>query len=420
MNHNFHPPTKALTASDFRFLVVAALVVLAFCAGMISINLKLKGGGEFFIHYIGIRVKFQESINPYESQVPLSVRQLVYEGAYQQGDEPYLLDTPFQLLILYYPFIIIHDPALARSLFTLTLELALFALALLSVSLSGWQVTPLVAFAFILFTTLNYYTFQAIQQASPVIWLALIYVGIILAYRAGADELAGALAAFCLYYWEVGALFLFLLFWRALHEKRRRLIVGFLMMNVILFSISFLIFPGWIIPYLRAAVNNLSFQFGYDLRTILATLFPGSGTYIAWAVIAALILALGYEWMQSINSDFRDFYWVVCLSLAAAPLLSIRSEMENLMVLVIPLTLVFSIIYERWSRFGHSLFFFLLALLFSLPWVLVAFYQQRLGAVVLDWVFLLLPVFTIAGLYWVRWWALRPPRVFSDYAHRPA
>jgi hypothetical protein len=34
-------------------------------------------------------------------------------------------------------------------------------------------------------------------------------------------------------------------------------------------------------------------------------------------------------------------------------------------------------------------------------------------------IFLFLPLFTLLGLYWIRWWAIRPPRIFTDLARRP-
>ena len=51
------------------------------------------------------------------------------------------------------------------------------------------------------------------MEASPVLLLGLIYAGILFALRAEQDELAGALMAVSLYYWEVGGPFLILVVW---------------------------------------------------------------------------------------------------------------------------------------------------------------------------------------------------------------
>ena len=75
---------------------------------------------------------------------------LVYGHAARAGDEPYILDTPFQILVFYYPFSLLSDPQLARALYTLILELALFALAILSLRLTEWE-TPRHFYHFVYF-----------------------------------------------------------------------------------------------------------------------------------------------------------------------------------------------------------------------------------------------------------------------------
>jgi hypothetical protein len=85
--------------------------------------------------------------------------------------------------------------------------------------------------------------------------------------------------------------------------------------------------------------------------------------------------------------------------------------MENLAVLVVPLALIFAIIHDRWQKFKDSLTLLLMSALFLIPWL---FYFFRLPQ---DLLFLFLPLFTFIGLYWIRWWAIRPPRIFSDFAN---
>ena len=194
------------------------------------------------------------------------VQKLVYEDAARAGDEPYILDTPFHILPFYYPFALFPNPTVVRAVFTLFLELALFALAILSLRLTEWESPRIFAILFIILVLFNFYTFQAIYEASPVLLLALFYVGILFAYRTGADEVAGALAALSFYYWEVGLPFLLFFFWRARRENRNRVFAGFFMLTVVLLFLSFLTYPDWIIPFLRATVNNLRADFGFNVR----------------------------------------------------------------------------------------------------------------------------------------------------------
>ena len=80
----------------------------------------------------------------------------------------------------------------------------------------------------------NFYTYQAIREANPVLILGLIYAGILFSIRADLDEVTGALMAFSLYYWEVGGPFLVLIVLRMYFEKRQRVLAGFFMAGFIL------------------------------------------------------------------------------------------------------------------------------------------------------------------------------------------
>jgi 4-amino-4-deoxy-L-arabinose transferase-like glycosyltransferase len=93
--------------------------------------------------------------------------------------------------------------------------------------------------------------------------------------------------------------------------------------------------------------------------------------------------------------------------------------MEHLAVLIIPLALVFAIVHDRWRRLGNVLTILLMLLIFILPWTLYLFAVNRFGTIAHEIIFLFLPLSTLIGLYWIRWWAIRPPRILSDFASRP-
>ena len=415
MRTTFQPPQKSLTPRDYQFIALVIVIFIGVCVALVFANLTLKGGGDFYVHWVGARAFLFDKIDPYGGEVPARVQKIVYESAAKAGNEPYILDTPFQILPFYYLFSFLSDPKIARAIFTLILELALFALAILSLRLTEWEAPRIFTVLFIFFAVFNFYTFQAIYEANPVLILGLLYIGILFTYREELDELTGALMAFSLYYWEVGLPFLVLVFLRVYYEKRTRVFAGFFMSCFILFFISFLTYPSWIVPFARATVNNLRADFGYNIHTIFAHLWPAQGAILAWIFTSTLVITLGYEWSLARSGDNRRFYWTACLSLAAAPLLGFRTEVEHLSVLIIPLALIFAIIHDRWQRFGNGLIILLMVIIFALPWALYLFSVSRFGAEI---IFLFLPISTLIGLYWIRWWAIRPPRILSDFASR--
>lgn len=414
----FQPPSKSLTPRDYLFIALVVILFLIVSAALVTANLELTGGGDFYAHWSAGRAFLFDKIDPYSGAIPARVQELVYGDPAQAGDEPYILDTPFHILLLYFPFSLLSDPLLARAIFTLILELALFALALLSLRLTDWETPRTFVVLFIPFCFFNFYAFQALLEASPVLLLGLVYAGILLALRAGQDELAGALMAVSLYYWEVGAPFLILVAWRVYSEGRGRVLAGFGMLSFILLAASFLWYPNWIIPYLRAGMNNLRADFGFTIQESFAQIFPSQNGTFAWIFIGILVVTLAYEWSTAHSADFRRFYWVCCLSLAATPLLGFRTEMEHLAVLVIPLALIFAVVHDRWRRMGAGLMILLLLAVFLIPWAGYSFALPRLDGLTQEIMFLFLPLFTIIGLYWIRWWALRPPRTWADLVSR--
>ncbi|HRQ22123.1 MAG TPA: hypothetical protein PLF42_01740 [Anaerolineales bacterium] len=411
----FQPPSRSLTPRDYQFIALVVVLFLVVASALVYANLTLpRGGGDFLVHWAGARAFLFEQADPYSGFVPARVQELVYGGG--AGDKPYILETPFHILMLYFPLSLLPDPQFARAIFTLILQLALFALALFSLRLTEWEAPRWFIVLFFFFCIFNVYAIKAILAASPVLLLGAIYAGILLALRAEQDELAGALMAVSVYYWEVGLPFLLLVAWRAYKEGRIRVLAGFFMLSFVLLVISFFWYSDWIIPYLRAGMNNLRADFGFSMHTVLAQLLPSYGGILSWVFIGILVIVLGYEWNTALEADDRRFYWACCITLAVTPLLGFRTMTEHLAVLVIPLAYLFSILRDRWHRIGNVLVFFLLTLLFLLPWA--AYFFRFGGDSTPALVFLFFPLFTVIGLYWMRWWALRPPRTWADLVNR--
>jgi hypothetical protein len=382
---------------------------------LVFVNRSLpQGGGEFFRHWVGVRGFISDRIDPYSAYVPDEVQKLIYKTKAGMGDQPYILDTPFHLILLYLPFAPLSDPTTARAIYTLVVEWALFALAIFSLRLTEWKLPIWIMVIFLLFATLNYYSFQALLEASPVILLGLFYGGILLSLRYEQDELAGALIAVSLYYWEVGLPFIAFILWICYKQSRMRVYAGFGMLSIVLLAVSFLLYPNWLVAYLRAGLNNLRFDYGFSLLSALTGIFPSFGKYLAWGIILIFIISLGYEWNAALQGDDRRSYWVACLCIAVAPLLGFRTEFENLAVLLLPLALVFAIVHDRWNRFGSLLVILLVVILFATPWLLYFFGDMVFETISKEILFLFYPVLTVVGLYWIRWWAIRPPRIWAD------
>ena len=371
-------------------------------------------GGEFLLQWKAARSYLFDRIEPYSSSVSGFVQENVYGRVARQGEDPYILDLPFHLVLFSLPVGLFRDPALAGAMWFLILQLALFGLTWASLRLTGWQPVRGFLIAFYLFAVVNLYSVVGLLQASPVLLLASLFALILVTLEMEMDELTGALLALAAYQWQVGLPFIAFVILRVWDTQRWRVLAGFGMVTVVLGLISLFVFPGWFLPFLRAVATDLRFDYGFSVRASLSTLFPrlGDGLGLALMVLSTVLMLL--EWSAARREVPRRFYWAACLTLAFTPLLGFRVELENLVVLLIPLALIFSVVRERW-KVGYWLAGLLLLLVLLVPWALLVG-PSFMPAIRQDLVFLFLPLFTVIGLYWTRWWAVRAPRTWLERA----
>ena len=409
---------RPLTPREFGILGLIGLLVVIFSSILIGVNIAtsrvIQGGGGFFMAAEGARAFLFEHTEPYSQTIASLTQRIVYGRAANNGENPYFLTIPFFLLPFYYPFAILSDNAIARGIWMFLNEIALVGTALLCLQLIGWRPRRLFLIFYCLISIFSYYSIAALLDGAPVILLGLLYFAILFTYYVGKDELTGMLLVLTLFDWEVGLLFLALVFWKIFSEKRWRILYGFGMTFIILIVLSLLIYPGWIAPAVIAAFANIRAQFGITSTSVFLRLFPAFGHAIALAMTLLGIIMLIFEGTAMQRSDERRFIWVACLSLAVTPLMGFRTEIGNLVVLFPSLALVFAATTERW-RAGYWLTGLLLAIVLIVPWGLYihwgSFHDQRYY----DYLFLFCPLFTILGLYWTRWWFIHPPRTWLEY-----
>jgi hypothetical protein len=122
------------------------------------------------------------------------------------------------------------------------------------------------------------------------------------------------------------------------------------------------------------------------------------------------------EWRAVRRKDFRHFLWTAGLTLTVTPLVGVPTHPGLYIILFFPLALFLSIVAERWSRPRHwGLAGILLVLILAGSWPLV-YYLTELDSLAPLRTFLIfaLPILLLVGLYWIRWWAIRPPRTWFE------
>ena len=414
----FQKKQNRLTIQDIRLLILAGVVIIITVGTLVSLSSylvnKFPEGGEFWLLHESGQAFLFNSVEPYSGLVPADVQTHVYGRASQPGEEAYILDVPFYLLILYFPLALFPDVLIAQIVWMCLLLSSLILLTVFSFQLTDWHPPWVFRALFYIFGFFSFYGFAAIQEGTPVVLLGLAYAGILLSLKQNIDELVGALLALSSFHWEVGGLFVLFIVWWVIINRRWRVLAGWAMVLFILGTISILWYPNWILPFLQAFWNNLKISFGFSTHNILTQIWPDFGGRLYWIFLAVFILILGFEWRSSRGTSYRRIYWTACLSIALMPLLAMRSEMENLFVMVIPCALIFSVLFERWKTVGKFIALIFLLFTLAIPWLMSLVDPAPFGDMTDNFLFLFYPVLTVLGLYWTRWWFIRPPRTWLD------
>jgi hypothetical protein len=238
--------------------------------------------------------------------------------------------------------------------------------------------------------------------------------------RNGLDELSGAAFALAFFQPSVTGILCMMIFWWVIQNRRWRVIWGGLMVWGFLIITSFGLFPGWLFPFIRSFRSEYVFVNYQSTFGILADLWPAIGTKVASALTVGSIIILILEWRTALDKDFRWFLWIASLTLASYPLVGNPTIAVNNIVLLIPLTYILKVLSERMG--GKRQWIFIgsfIVLLFVGGWAitlgLLNFNELVAQSVI---IYFLPSLLLIAGLYWIRWWATRPPHTWLNKIDR--
>jgi hypothetical protein len=426
---------KKFAFKDAQSILAATLLGLVLVVGLVTLNWWIAGqygaGADFLPAWNGARAFALENADPYSQTVAEQTQKEVYGRAARAGEYPYALDIPFPLHILFFPpllilqflsqfipFVTVTDVTWVRAVWMTLSELGLLLLATFSLRLADWRPKSWFNFLLLAFALTWFYSVAALLNASMSVLLTLALVGALVAMRDFKDESAGFLLAIAAMKWEVTILLWLFIVIGAYSAKRWRVFAGLGMTWFVLGALGFLFYPNWIWPYLRSVTANLRADIILTPALFLQKWIPTFGARLAQVVIAVLLVILIIEWFSALRGkDFRRVAWVAALALAVTPLIGFSTTFANLAPLVFSFAFILPFAWERWEKRPYLVISLITFIFFAFPlflrWPTIA---SRIPADGLA--FLLPPVLTILGLYWIRWYVVRPPRTWLDEAKR--
>jgi len=398
------------------FIVISVVVALAILGGLVWVNtLYVRSqpvDKNFLVPWLGARTFLQYGESPYDT--PATQRaQIVYYGRVASAEQdPLLLWLPFPVELFYFPFALFPDYSLARAAWMTCLEIALIALAFLSLRLIGWRPSRTLLPLVLLFSIFWVYGAISLASGSGAGFAAVAMAGFLLAFRDGHDELAGALLLLTGVVPSLTGLVLFFFLWWVIFKRRWRILGGLLMGLVLLLALSFLFLPSWFVPFLRGLISHFSHDSALSSVRIFTSWSPVVGLRLGWVLAGLLLLLLFVEWGAAMRDESRHVVWTVCLTVAVMPLMGVLTTSANYVILFIPLMILLDILVghrpapKRWGSAG-----FLLIGLFIGLWALtIVLVVVHAPAALSQTLFLLLPILLVPSLYWVRWRFTRSPK----------
>ncbi len=377
------------------------------------------GGTDFLVHWVGTRAYFSEGISPYSDPVALEIQNMVYGRAALPGEHELRVAYPFFSVILFFPLALIQDFTVARAIWMTILEIGLIALTLISIQLTNWHPKNWVMILLLVFSLVWYHALRSLINGNVVILIALGIAGAFYAIKYKFDELAGVLLALTTIKPQVVVLIVvYVLIW-AVFQRRYRIIAWFFITLALLVACAFLLLPDWIMQNLREIMRYPGYNPPGTPSSALATWFPAVGPRIGTVVSLAVIVILLTEWWLARHQDYRHFLWTGCLTLVLSAWSGIQTDPGNFIIMMPAIILFFAILSERWPSVSNIITASVIGGLFILIWIIfITTIEKSYQPIQSPVLFFPLPLILFILLYWIRSWAIIPPKLFYDTFHQ--
>ena len=391
--------------------ILAVLIILiALTIANFRFSEELPGGNDFLGRWMGARYWVQEGISPYDPQVGRASQQLIYGRAVDReaGEDIQDFLYPFPAMIFFAPFGALPY-TLARALWMTILEVSLPILALIGIVIADWKPRRVVLISLLLFSLLWYHGTRAVIIGQFAVIEALLMAAALLAVKRGRDPLAGILLGLSIAKPQMAVLLIPFVFLWAAYARRWTIVTWGIGTIAGLLAVSVLLLPDWPIMWLQQLIEHPTYTVIGPPVEILADAFPSMSGVIALVLGGALLLYLLWEWAKAAGKPDRWFQWTAALTIVITNLVAFRTATTNYVVLLPVLCLVFAVLADRWGTRGDMVILIVMAAILIGTWAL--FLATIEGNVEHPVMYLPLPILTLLGLWWARWWAIRAVRL---------
>jgi hypothetical protein len=312
---------------------------------------------------------------------------------------------PLNTTLLFIPSIAL-PMGMAKSLWMTFSIICLVTGSLLMLALLRVKYKLVISVATALFAAFNLYSIKALASSSLIPLLLLIILLILVLLYGHHDTWAGVMGTFSLLFFQYGFLImLFLNIW-AIRRKRKQFLRSFwatLIFEVVIFLI---LSPTWMAGWLGSILQDINESGRYtSLLSQLIGISHSAGLWLNLSLHLGLLLILVASTTAFKFEDDQETTWVTALIMAISSLI-VFPAMPGGQILCLPaLIMVVQSWMSRWERHGNHFFWIILAILLVIPWVLAIIPRSNL---IIYTQGLLFASIGLVGLWWIRWWMMRP------------
>lgn len=395
------------------FLLVICLVIAGLTYANFRFSSLYPGGNDFLARWNGARYWLVKGISPYDEQVSRDTQLKIYGHLADpsKGEDKSHFVYPLTSMIFFGPFGLLDYP-LARALWMTLVELSMFFLAIVAIRLADWKVPLWKTGILIFFSLLWYHSMRTIVLGQFASINALLIALALILIKSKQDFVAGLVLSLSIAKPQMSFLILpYVLFW-ALSVKRWEVWWGIFSGLIIQLGITLALMPDWLTQMIRQVLDYPSYTNTGSALSIIANAMPGVSRQVNLFLNVIFIGYLLLEWVLSWRKDVRHFIWTALMTLVITNLVVIRTATTNYLMLLPALFFIFARWEERWNVAG-KFFVWLTLIVFGVgEWAL--FFITVQGNIEQPIMYLPLPFFCLIGLWWVRWWSFRPPRLRMD------
>jgi len=404
MNQNRNNNIKYAVVMILIIIIIGVLTLVNF-----QFSKQNPGGNDFLARWNGAHEWLINGNDPYTNQVSDVAQKMIYGRLANplKGEDVAHFVYPIYSMLFFAPFALM-DYTLARAVWMTVLELAMVALTFISLRLSGWKIKPISLAGILIFSILWYCSVRTIILGQFSGINALLILISLLCIKSEHDQVAGVLLALSTSKPQMSyLLIIFVIFW-AIRSSRHRIWISFFVAMIIMTVVGWLLLPGWPIGWIQQLMNYPGYtdRIG-SIISIIAGVTPGIKDQVSTGLLIVFYVYMVFEWLRTRGNDIPTFLWTAYITLVITNFVAYRTATPHYVALLAPIFLVSKVMGERWGTFGKWLSGATYVLFFAGLWVL--FILTIKGNDEQAIMYIPVPVITLIGLWWTRWWAIRPP-----------